>query len=190
MDIFKTTLRNERKNPLVIYERWGPMLSIWPGNTRTIETDDPEGMYAAFDKVTWLESGEVKIEHRAGWKGLVKGRWTISVLNLQGKAVEERLIGGAVVVLPRGIPRTVEVPLMDPLIGFKALTIKRVEVNEPNPRHPHYLNVRYEVKDVLEDRPKDELAEIQRELEQLAVTAENEATKAAGKSAPDDVEFR
>ena len=179
MDIFKTTLRNERKNPLVIYERWGPMLSIWPGNTRTIETDDPEGMYAAFDKVTWLESGEVKIEHRAGWKGLVKGRWTISVLNLQGKAVEERLIGGVVAVLPRGIPRTLEVPFGDPLVVFKSLTIKRVEVDEPNPRHPHYLSTRHEVKDVFEDRDKDELDEIQR----LVEAEQNKH------SAPDDVEF-
>jgi hypothetical protein len=166
------------------------MLSIWPGNTRTIETDDPEGMYAAFDKVTWLESGEVKIEHRAGWKGLVKGRWTISVLNLQGKAVEERLIGGAVAVLPRGIPRTVEVPFGDPLVTFKSLTIKRVEVTEPSRRHPHYLNVDYEVKDVLEDRPKDELDELQRLVEAEEVKAENEAAKAEGKSAPDDIEFK
>jgi len=179
MDTFKTVVRNEGKNPLVVYERFGPLLSIWPGNERTIETDDPEGMYAPFDRVTWLESGEVKIERRPGWKEPLKGRWTIKCLNLHGKAVEERGIGGSVVVLPRGIPRTVEVQLLDSMVIFKSLAIKSVAVNEPNPRHPHYLSTRHEVKDVFEDRDKDELDEIQR----LVEAEQNKH------SAPDDAEF-
>ena len=191
METFATVLRNERKNPLIVYEKWGPLLSIWPGNEKTIETDDHDGMYAPFTKVTWLKSGEVVFSQRWGYRESQLGRWTIRCLNLNGHESEQRVIGGAVVLLPRGIPRTIEIPVLgDPLMTFKSLTIKRVEVTEPNSRHPHYLNVDYVVKDVLEARPKDELAEIQHLLEAEEVKAENEAAKAAGKSAPDDVEFR
>jgi len=172
---FKTVLRNERKDPVTIYERWGLFLSIWPGNTRTIETDDAEGMYAPYAAVTWLQSGEVKVEHRSGWREPVKGRWTIRCLNLHGHEAEHRIIGGADVLLPRGIPRTIEVPLLDPLVVFKSLTIKRVPVEEPSARHPHYLSVHYELRDLYEDRDEAELDEIQRLIEAEQAKAANDA---------------
>ena len=175
MDTFKTVLRNERKNPLIVYERWGAFLSIWPGNTRTIETDDPLGMYAPYDRVTWLDSGEVKLESRSGWRFPLKGRWTITCLNLHGGEPEHRIIGGVDVLLPRGIPRTVEVPLMDPLVVFKSLTIKRIPVEEPSARHPYDLSVHRELRDMFENRDKAELDEIERlvEAEQAKATEES-----------------
>jgi|GEM_PF-2588270 len=166
MDTFKTILTNERKDPVTIFERWGPFLSLWPGNSRTIETDDAEAMYAPFEKVTWLQSGEVKLVPRSGWRSPVKGRWTITCLNVHGQEAEHRIVGGRDVLLPRGIPRIVELlDLLDPMIPFKSLTIKRVPIESPSTRHPHYVHVEYELRDAFEDRDKKELDEIQKLIE-------------------------
>ena len=162
MNNYITTLKNERKNPVVVFETWGPMLSLLPGDSKTIEAETEEAMYAPYERVVWLESGEVRLVSRSGFKPPEHGRWTIECLNLHGQAAEQRLVGGRSVLLPRGIPRTVEIPLLDPLVRFKTLTIKRALVESPGWKYHLYAHVDYELRDVLEDRDNDEIEEIER----------------------------
>jgi hypothetical protein len=64
---------------------------------------------------------------------------------------------------------------MDPLVVFKSLTIKRIPVEEPSARHPYYLSVHRELRDMFENRDKAELDEIERlvEAEQAKATEES-----------------
>jgi len=160
--MYITTLKNEGKKPVVVFEHWGPMIALLPGDLKTIEADSADAMYAAYERVVWLASGEVRLTRRSGFKPPELGRWKISCLNMNGADAERRLIGGSVVLLPRGIPRTFEVPLADPMVRFKTLTIKRVPLESPSWRYHLYAHVDYELRDILEDRPQSELEEIER----------------------------
>jgi hypothetical protein len=168
MESYITTLKNEQKNPVIVFEKWGPMLSLLPGNSKVIEADSADGMYAPWERVVWLASGEVRLVPRSGYKPPELGRWTINCLNLHGNSAEHRIIGGQSVLLPRGIPRTFEVPLLDPLVRFKTLTIKQVPLESPSWKYHLYAHVDYELRDILEDRSKAELEEIERLIAEQA----------------------
>jgi len=162
MDSYITTLKNDRKNPVIVFEKWGPMLSLLPGSSKTIEADSADGMYAPYERVVWLQSGEVRLTRRSGYKPPQLGRWTIDCINLHGNSAEYRVIGGQSVLLPRGIPRTFEVPLADLMVRFRSLTIKSVPIESPSWKYHLYAHVDYELRDLFEDRPKAELEEIER----------------------------
>lgn len=162
MNTYITTLKNERRNPVVVFENWGPMLSLLPGDSKTIEADSAHAMYAPYERVVWLESGEVRLVPRSGFKPPELGRWTIDCLNVHGNSAEYRIIGGRSYLLLRGISRIVDVPLLDPMARFKTLTIKRVPIESPSWKYHLYAHVDYELRDVLEDRSPSELEEIER----------------------------
>lgn len=166
--MYITTLKNEQKNPVIVFENWGPMLSLLPGNSKTIEADSAEAMYAPYERVVWLASGEVRLVSRSGYKPPELGRWKIVCLNLHGNSAERRIIGGSEVLLPRGIPRTFKVPLQDPMVRFRSLTIKRVPLESPSWKYHLYAHVDYELRDLFEDRSPSELEEIERLLAKRA----------------------
>jgi hypothetical protein len=168
MESYITTLKNERKNPVIVFEKWGPMISLLPGSSKTIEADSADAMYAPYERVVWLASGEVRLVSRSGYKSPELGRWTINCLNLHGNSAEHRIVGGQTVLLPRGIPRTFEVPLADPMVRFRSLTIKRIPLESPSWKYHLYAHVEYELRNLFEDRSPSELEEIEHLLAEQA----------------------
>ena len=159
-ETFMTKLINRRAKPLVVYEMDGPMLTLLPGDLTAIETKSPFDMYAKWDSVSWEADGSVTLEERPGWKEPSRGRWEITVLNMDGKPVERQLINGKNICLPKGIPVVLGIDIQDPLALFRDLKIIAVPIKERSKEWPGYLVTRREVRWVVTDREPQELDEI------------------------------
>lgn len=159
-DTFRTRLTNKRSTALVIYEMDGPMLTLLPGDSAVIETKSPFDMYAKWDSVSWEADGSVILEERPGWKEPSRGRWEITVLNVDGKPVERQTVNGKTICLPKGIPVVLAVDIQDSLVLFSKLAIVAVPIKERSKEWPGYLVTRREVRWVVTDREPQELDEI------------------------------
>jgi hypothetical protein len=157
---FMTKLINRRAKPLVVYEMDGPMLTLLPDDSSVIETNSPFDMYAKWDTVTWQADGSVILQERPGWKEPSRGRWEITILNVDGKPVERQMVNGKNICLPKGIPVVLGVQIHDRLVLFSRLTIVAVPIKERSKEWPGYLVTRREVRCVVTDREPWELDEI------------------------------
>ena len=156
-DTFRTRLTNKRSTVLVVYEMDGPMLTLLPGDSAVIETKSPFDMYAKWDSVSWEVDGTVILEKRPGWKDPSRGRWEITVLNVDGKPVERQTVNGKTICLPKGIPVVLGVAIHDPLVLFRDLKIIAVPIKERSKEWPGYLVTRREVRWIVTDREPQEL---------------------------------
>jgi len=164
---FTTVIKNESKRPVVLYERSGVPLGILaPGEEQTIETPIAEVIYARWTLVRFLEGGEVQLTENLDWPK-PKGRWTLEVVNRDGLDLEERFIGGKRVLLPRNIPRLVEVEVADPLAQYVKMEIRQVQERRQSPVFPDYNTFVDVLKDEFIDRPESELQELALALEKL-----------------------
>jgi hypothetical protein len=138
----------------------GPMLTLLPGDSAVIETKSPFDMYAKWDSVSWELDGAMILEKRPGWKEPSRGRWEITVLNVDGRPVERQTVNGKTICLPKGIPVVLAIDIQDPLVLFSKLAIIAVPIKERSMEWPGYLVTRREVRWVVTDREAQELDEI------------------------------
>jgi hypothetical protein len=127
---FVTELANDTRRPIDIYELDGSVLvRLDPGQRFEVESVSPYTGYSRWSSVTWKDDGPHFVT-RTNWTEPERGKWTITMLNQDGGAVERRL--GT--CLPKGIPVIVSVPLTSDLIMFRSLTIakKRIMVKSDN----------------------------------------------------------
>ena len=171
--IYTVVLKNESKKPVVLYERSGaPLGMLAPGEELVIETPVAEVIYAPWTLVRFVEGGEVRLEENPAWPK-PQGRWVLEVVNHDGLDLEERLISGKRVLLPRNIPRLVEVDMNDPLAQYVKMEIREVQERRPSSFFPEYNEFVMVLKDVYLDRPESELQDLAIELEKLATDVEN-----------------
>lgn len=168
---FKTILCNERKTKgIILWDRTGNSLGILPpGCSRTMESWNPETLYAPFSEVTWKEDGSVSQVPNPEYPS-PKSRWLLKVLNRDGAEVERRIISHREVVLPRGFERTFELSPEDPMAVYSRMVLVRVAERsiEPNLIFPEYSRFKTVVKDKFIDRPESELKELEAELKRLS----------------------
>jgi len=169
---YTVVLKNDSKKPVVLYERSGvPLGMLAPGEEQTIETPVAEVIYARWTLVRFLEGGEVQLTENPDWPKPT-GRWVLEVVNRDGLDLEERFISGKRVLLPRNIPRLVEVEVADPLAQYVRMEIRRVQERRQSPIFPDYNTFVDVLKDEYIDRPESEIQELAIELEKLATSIE------------------
>jgi len=163
---FKTVLKNERKKGVILWDGKGGGLGILPpGQSRTIESWNPDGLYSPFSEIVYQE-GELIVTQPNPDYPPPKSRWLITCLNRDGGEMERRIIGHREVALPKGLTRTFELPPEDDHAIHASMTIMRVmeRSEEPNEAFPGYSRFKSVVKDVFIDRSAEELQELEQAL--------------------------
>jgi len=131
--------------------------------------------FARYEKATWTTRG-VLLEIRKNWIEPDRGKWTTEFLNIAGRDIEERDIGGGQkVCLMRGVPVIRSVPLGSRFILAKRVEIKKVSEKKSSEHFPGYLSTYQELRDVFEFRSEEEKAEIFREIKALEQPQRNVA---------------
>jgi hypothetical protein len=155
-----------------VFDHLGSPLTekIMPGESVVVEAITPLATYARWEEVCWLPDGTVRLTPRAGFKEPDRGRWVVTMLNVDGQPLERRQVGDQIVCLMRHVPVLVTCPLSSELIVHKSLTIKRREAKMKSsyPLPEGYLVPFDVIDDVLEPRSNSELDAIQRILDDLA----------------------
>jgi len=163
---FTTVLKNGRKKGVILWDGNGGGLGILPpGQSRIIESWNPEGLYSPFSEVVWNEDGKIVTVPNPEYPA-PKSKWLITVLNKHGGEMERRLIGHREVVLPKGLARTFGLEPEDEHAVHASMTIMRVmeRSEEPNEAFPGYSRFKSVVKDIFIDRSAEELLELEQAL--------------------------
>jgi hypothetical protein len=159
-DLFITEFRNETDKDYLIYENGQPFGSVPPQETRIIESESAKTTYARFSEVLIRRDG-IAVRERPGWQDpFQKGEFVLEMINVNGAPQEQRIVGGMVVHLPRGIPVRVVCPLTDPLIFFERVEIKRSSERVRDPRCPGYLFRQAVLRDFKTSRPEPTIQRI------------------------------
>jgi hypothetical protein len=164
---YPTLLRNNRKKELVVMDNQITVTTLFPGEERTIEAVEPWSFYARYESVAWHLDGSVDAVIRDDWHEPARGKYVLKALNVDGKDYHPVILGGRPYNLPRGIPVLVAVEITDPLVTYQSLEIKRVERWVPEVGWPGYIQSLAVLEEVKTERPGNELAKIQAELELL-----------------------
>ena len=167
--IYKTVIRNSRtKTGIVLWSKTGDGFGIvGPSDERTLETDNPDTLYAPYSEVIYKADDTVEVKKNPDYPE-PKGRWLITCLNINGRELERRIIGGREVILPKGLPRVFCLESDDRLCVHERLDIKTVLERVPSAAWKFYNEFRNVVKDCLTDRPAADLEKLAAELEKLA----------------------
>jgi hypothetical protein len=170
---YETVIKNERtKVGVVVWDHRGSgMMVLGPGQTETIETWNPETLFAPFSSVTYKEDGTISTTPNPAYPA-PKSKWLLTIINLDGRDPQRRIIGGREVCLPKGLARIFEIEVDDPMAVYSRMEIKVVRVCTPSPMFPDYNEFFDEVKDIYFDRSEDELKLLAAELEKLATDVE------------------
>ncbi len=162
---FTTTFRNLRQSEgVILYERNGAVLKLLqPGETFEVETWNPQTIYARWTEVDFLEGGDIRFTENQYWPR--PQGWTIEAINIDGKPVEYRIIGGREVTLPRGVPRLVELTLDAREIVYSRMEIKRVTERQPSALFPGFVARREFLQDVYVDKTEAELEQVRAAIE-------------------------
>jgi hypothetical protein len=177
-ETFMTKLINRRAEPLVIYEADGPLLTLLPRDSTTIETRSSLDVYARWNTVTWQTDGRVILEERPGWKEPLRGKLEISIFNADGKPVERLMVNGKRIFLPKGIPVVIGVDAHDPLATFSKITIKAVPIKDRSEDWPGYLVTRREVRWVVVEREPWERDQVRGPIDHGLKTSDSAAEEA------------
>lgn len=170
---FETLIRNERKTGVVLWDHRGSgMMVLGPGNSETIETWNPGTLFAPFSSVVYREDGTIETTPNPEYPA-PKSKWLLTVINLDGHDPQRRIIGGREVCLPKGLHRTFELEVEDPMAVYCKMEIKLIMERKPSSFFPDYNEFVDELKDVFIDRPEDELKELAEELEKFATGIED-----------------
>jgi hypothetical protein len=161
--IYRITVRNASKKPIILYERSGaPLGMLEAGEEIVLETPVASNIYSRWNSVTFNDTG-VSLTENPSW-ARPTGRWVLECINRDGLDLEERLISGKQVLLPRNIPRLVEVEVADPLAHFSRMEVKATTERKKDPYMPGYWVRERIVRDCYEDRSEEELLEIENTL--------------------------
>jgi hypothetical protein len=165
--IFKTTIRNERKTGVVLWGRNGQgMGMVAPGDSVTLNAWNPDTPYSAFVEIIYKNDSVVELVENPFWEK-PKGRWLLTALNRDGREMERRIIAGREMVLLKGIPIQVVTPCDDPWAIYSRMEIQEVRERGEHSQHSGYSTFSWKLRDVFTDRSEAELDELAAELEKL-----------------------
>lgn len=171
--VLATLFINKRKTPVEVREYGKTLLLLPPGKEFLVESYGPETSYARFNQITFLEGDRVELRLNKEWKAPESWRdmYILELINIAGNSTEGFYPigpGGPIVHCYKGIPRLVTLTIDSPYIRFKRIEWKLVKERKENPANPNYLVWTTTLKMVKEERSKDELAKIDREIKARA----------------------
>jgi hypothetical protein len=180
MRTYPTVLKNESRKPVQVWDGKILVAVLQAGQTYEVEGTEPDGVLSRYERITWTAKG-VNLSVRSDWREPDRGRWITTLLNADGQQVEERVFGGQLFRLMRGVPvlHAFE-PEADEVL-FERIELLEVEAEELSPAWPGYLLRTLRLRPILTERPQAELEEIRAERERIA--QKEQAQKA---SAPSD----
>jgi hypothetical protein len=111
-------------------------------------------------RVVFIPEDKVELAPRPGFREPDRGRWTVEALNIEGREVEQRIIGCGVYWLPRNIPVIVPVDPGSPEAVNNALRIEKTDEWTEIPGFKGYLCRKSRLVDVWVKRDAKELAEL------------------------------
>jgi len=165
--IYRTTVRNERKTGIVLWERTGQGMGfVAPGESITLNAWNADTPYSPFEEIVYKNDTIVELVENPLWPK-PQGRWLLTALNRDGREMERRIVCGREIVLLRGIPIQVVTPPDDPWAVYSAMTIQEVREREEHSWFPGYSTFSWKLKDIFTNRPEAELEAIAAELEKL-----------------------
>lgn len=183
--LYRIEFENQRSVPVRVEENGRLMLTLQPGQTATIEAWDPSVMYAPFRKVTYKRDGSVSVRENPDWTSpTAADRWTIDLLNEDADTLQSIRVGGQLVELYRGIPRTVPLEIHDPLIWYKRIAFVDEDEVVPHPRNPNYVQRTRQLKMKRTPRSKRDLRKIK---EQRAEAERQRVERVIAREVPNDV---
>jgi hypothetical protein len=173
-ETFRTVLINRRKRPVLVYESNSPRPIVQlapigqPGAERVVESCDPGTLYSQFDEVIWEADGRVTLKENREFIPVDYGKYPLTISNRAGAEVEQRVIAGRPVFIPRGIPVTLRLSLTDQEVVHRELRIVLEQKMTPSTQVQGIYEFRDEIKDEWLDRPAKELDAIGKALDALA----------------------
>jgi hypothetical protein len=156
-----------KKSVQVINEQGSIVLTLVPGRQVELIVTDVMNIYAPYSQVSYDDKG-VQLKQRSGWKEPERGKFVCEFLNEIGAPSESVILGsGEHVFMPLGIPVRVSLDPGEPLAMFKKYGRKMV-VEKEIFKGGFFRRVK-KPGIVREERPKSELKEIQRIIEERKV---------------------
>jgi len=175
-ETFRTVLINRRRRPVPIYESDSPRPIVQlapigqPGAEQVLESCDLGALYAPYDEIVWEADGRVTLKENREFIPVDYGKYPLTISNRAGAEVEQRVIAGRPVFIPRGIPVTLRLNLTDQEVVHRELRIVREQKMTPSTQVQGIYEFRDEIKDEWLDRPAKELDAIGKALDALADT--------------------
>jgi len=169
---YETLIRNERKTGIVVWDNRGSgMMVLGPGQSEVLESWNLETLFAPYSEVVYKEDGSIETKANAFYPA-PKSRWLLTCLNRDGPDPSRRIIAGREVCLPKGLHRTFELEVEDPMAVYAKMEIRLVRERIPSSLFQDYNEFSDELRDVFYDRSEDELKLLAIELEKLATDIE------------------
>jgi len=156
--IFETKIWNRRREQVRVYDSNGRVICLVdPNQIEIIESANDKTLYARYSEVVFEENGTVSLTVRPECIEPVDQESSLLILeNIDGKDLEQRLIGGKTVFIPKGIPVRVRLDSTDPNAVNARITIKKIAERIKCPDWPGYWAWRETVKDVPTPRPQQD----------------------------------
>jgi hypothetical protein len=166
-ETFETRVWNKTEERVEVYDRNGQVVCVvLPDKIALIESANENTLYAPYSELIFQKDGEVILAKRENWtESYDKTKpWIVTIENREGKDLEQRVIAGQRVFIPKGIPVKLHVPTHAPEARLEKIVIQKVMERRPSPTFTGYY-VRIDVvRDVAVERPEKELKEIDAEL--------------------------
>lgn len=162
--IYKTVFENLRTTKVPIIDQDHKMImTLLAGDTRFVETDNPENIFARYKAVRYLPEGKVEVEPNPDWKCTIG--WVIDIENISASDPEKLNVGADDwVLVPLGFTRTVRVPIFSPLIRFEKIILRSEKRKMRDRRNPAYfLECDVTVQEKIM-RPQKDLDKVDQEL--------------------------
>lgn len=163
--IYKTVFENLRTTKVPIIDQDHKMImTLLAGDTRFVETDNENNIFARYKTVRYLPGGKVEVEPNPEWKCSLDG-WTIDIENVSASDPEKLNVGtDDWVLVPLGFTRTVRVPIFSPLIRFEKIILRSEKRKMRDRRNPAYfLECDVTVQEKIM-RPQKDLDKVDQEL--------------------------
>jgi len=171
--ILETKIWNRHREPVRVYDPEGHMVCVvLPDQIEIIESKSDRTLYARYSEVIFEENGGVSLTVRPNWVDPDhKEPWLLVLENIDGREVEQRMIGGKPVFIPRGIPVRLWLESREPNAVNEKITIKRIKERLKCPDWPGYWIWKETVKDTPSPRPQIEVDQIAEDLKTREVAA-------------------
>jgi hypothetical protein len=178
-ETFETRVWNKRKEPVQVYDKDGSMVAVvLPDEISIIESANKKTLLSPYSEVIFREDGEVSLTPRPKWVlPYDKARpCVVTIENHDGKDLEQRIIAGQPIYIPKGIPVHVSVPTHAPEARLEKIIIQKVMERKPSPIFTGYWVRAETVKDTHVERSAGELEQIEAELKKPANKLASEAS--------------
>jgi len=168
MTSFVTKCWNRRGNSQILYSADGIAVRLLqPDEILTVESSNERTIFAPYAEIIFEKDGSVSLTKRDKWVDPYDKRpWRIEIVNLEGKVLEQRLIAGEMVHLPRQIPLIRFVESTDELAEYEKVEIRQTKQRVRLEAIPGYYGFESIQKDFKTLRPQKDLERIKVDREQ------------------------